>query len=73
VTEPTRVSAVPWSLLAVGGESMRAVLRLVDGLLVDQATRNAAGCLAQADAARRDDARTLADLTRLERSATGTG
>jgi hypothetical protein len=46
---------------------VRAVLRRVDSLLAEQATRNAAGCLAQEAAARRDHERTLADLTVLER------
>jgi len=62
-------SAVPRSLLTVGGGSMRAVLRRVDEMLADQATRNAAGCLAQAAADRRDQDLTVADLRRLERAA----
>jgi hypothetical protein len=69
VTTQARVSSVPLTLLAVGGGSMRAVLRRVDEMLADQATRNAAGCLAQQAAARRDHERTVSDLTRLERSA----
>lgn len=48
---------------------MRAVLRLVDEKLADQAARNAAKCLAQAAAARREHDLTVADLRRLERAA----
>ena len=69
VTTQTRVGSVPLTLLAVGGGSMRAVLRRVDEMLADQATRNAAGCLAQQAAARRDHERTVSDLSRLERPA----
>ena len=47
---------------------MRAVLRLVDEKLADQAARNAAKCLAQAAAARREQDLTVADLRRLERA-----
>jgi len=71
-TSQARVGAVPWTLLTVGGESVRAVLRRVDALLAEQATRNAAGCLAREAAAQRDHERTLADLTVLERQASGT-
>jgi hypothetical protein len=71
-TEPG-LGPVPRTLLAVGGDPVRAVLRRVDSLLAEQATRNAAGCLAQEAAARRDHERTLADLTVLERKASATG
>jgi len=59
-------NAGPWTLLAVGGGSMRAVLRLVDERLAEQAARNAAGCLEQRDRARREHDLTVADLRRLE-------
>jgi hypothetical protein len=68
-TSQARVGAVPRTFLTVGGESVRAVLRRVDALLAEQATRNAADCLAREEAAQRDHERTLADLTVLERRA----
>lgn len=59
-------SPVPWRFLS--GGSVRAVLRLVDGKLADQAARNAARSLAQAAAARREQDLTVADLRWLERA-----
>lgn len=70
-TSQARVGAVPRTLLTVSGESMRAVLRRVDALLVEQATRNAAGCLARDAAAKRDSELALADLTVLEPKTAG--
>ena len=69
VTTQVRVSSVPLTLLAVGGGSIGAVLRRVDEMLADQATRNAAGCLAQHAAARRDHDQTVSELSRLDQAA----
>lgn len=48
---------------------MRAVLRRVDALLVVQAQRNAAVSLAQSDAVRLEEDRTLAELHALDLAA----